>query len=280
MRRGTAALENGDAQAALSEYEMAKRLVPSANAPWYFSAEALMVLGRWREAVEGFEVYLAKDPTVSDADRVRDRIAKIRAEHFPARVHVSASAEGAVISIDGERRGPPGTFELRPGTHHIEAAAPSYTPSAKDLDLTGDTDTDIPLSLRPIDRVPPPQAPTPILTEPTLWPTVGWLAAGAGAVALGTTVVIDTAVLGPKFHDFSHAADQARVGNPTDVSTARDLSEQVQSIQHAVLVGYVVSGALVIAGLSVALFAPKTTRKVGVNIAPGRGSSGLTSFTF
>ena len=79
MRRGMTALDRGDASAALEEYALAKRLVPAANAPFYYSAEALVRLGRWREAVENLEQYLGKDEKVSDADRVRERIAKLRA---------------------------------------------------------------------------------------------------------------------------------------------------------------------------------------------------------
>ena len=49
MRRGLEALERHDATTALVEYETAKRLVPAANAPYYFAASALESL---TEAVE------------------------------------------------------------------------------------------------------------------------------------------------------------------------------------------------------------------------------------
>src|SRR5688572_17764802 len=79
MRRGLQAYAEGDAEAALAEYETAKRLAPAANAPYFHAGEALAKLGRWREAVESFEAYIAKDPTVSDSAAVKDRIASIRA---------------------------------------------------------------------------------------------------------------------------------------------------------------------------------------------------------
>src|SRR3954470_18417041 len=77
MRRGVAASGRGDAEEALREYEAAKRAAPLANMPYRYAAETLLSIGRYREAVENLEAYLAKRPDVGDAQDVRVLIARV-----------------------------------------------------------------------------------------------------------------------------------------------------------------------------------------------------------
>jgi hypothetical protein len=266
MRRGTASLDRGDAAAALEEYALAKRLVPAANAPWFFSAEALVRLERWREAVESLEQYLAKDPNVSDADRVRERIAKLRAEHFPARLHVVAP-NGAALLVDGISRDPAATLELAPGKHRVELRAPGFEPAFEDVVVLGDTEATSAPSLRP---VPPPSAavpepaqpvreePRPPEREPSMLPTLGWITAGIGAAGLVTTLVIDVTVLGDAQDEYVRATE---VPDPS----ARGLRSDAEALRRGVILGYAVSGLLVVGGATVGLLAPRSR---AVRVAP------------
>ncbi len=159
MHRGVAAFGRGDAEAALAEYESAKKLAPEANAPCLYAAEALIQLQRWGLAIENLETYLQKNPSVSDAEDVRARIAKLRAERLPGRLRVSVDAPSATISIDGKPSGGPATFELSPGKHTVEAQAPNRRPQTSEIVVVGDVEVPLTFDLvagDPIDTTPKP----------------------------------------------------------------------------------------------------------------------------
>jgi tetratricopeptide (TPR) repeat protein len=205
MRRGVAAFGRGDANAALAEYEQAKKLAPNANAPYRYAAEALGALGRWPEAVTNLETYIAKNPSVSDAGEVRERIAKIKAEHYPARVRITANEADAVLKIDGETKGPVAAapIELPPGKHRIEVTAPNKVAPAQDVVLVGDQDSSIAFALADEPPVKPTFEPPPIVVPPPPgpWKTIGWIGVGVGAATIVTMVIVAAAVLGPKIDD-------------------------------------------------------------------------------
>jgi tetratricopeptide (TPR) repeat protein len=277
MRRGTAAMEAGDASRALSEFLLAKQLAPAANAPLFFAGEALEQLWRWREAVESFESYLAKDPRVSDADAVRARVAKIRAEHYPAHLHVVVDAPGAEVSVDHGPTAPPGTLELTPGRHRIEARAAGFEPSGTDVDAVGDTSASVTLVLSktppPAPVVPPLVTPPPASPAGVSWRTVGWIGAGVGAAGFLTTWILDAAVLGPKQKDYNDAASAG------DVRRATTALRDANALRTGLLVGYVASGAVAATGAAVGLFAPDRRASIGAVAVPGSVAvSGSYSF--
>jgi hypothetical protein len=275
MRRGQTAVDAGDPSRALDEYELAKRLVPAANAPWFFAGQALEQLWRWREAVASFEGYLAKDPSVSDAGEVRARIQRIRAEHFPARAIVVVDAPGAEVSVDHGPAAPTGALELTPGRHNIEARAPGFERAGVDLDLVGDTTSTVTLVLSPTppaSSVTPsrvPTSPSSVASPGVPWRTVGWAAAGVGLAGFLSTFIVDALVLGPKLDDYRQAAtlQDAKAG-----AEARDSAEPLRT---ALLVGYVVSGAVTAAGVTVGLLAP--ARRVGIAPMAGPRAAGVSA---
>jgi tetratricopeptide (TPR) repeat protein len=252
MRRGVAAFGRGDAEQAIIEYESAKRLAPAANAPYRYAAEALASLGRWPEAVTNLEGYLAKNPAVSDASEVRERIAKIRAEHFAAHARIVADAPDAVMTVDGEAKGPPAVIDLAPGKHRIEVTAPGRIAAAQDVTLIGDREATFVFALTTDPG--PPQVPVVPPTERPRdagpWQTIGWASAGVGVATLVTTFIVDAAVLGPKLSDYRDAADRGDVG-------ARALHDDASSLRSGVVVGYVVGIVLTLAGTGLVLLAPK-----------------------
>lgn len=252
MRRGVAAFGRGEAEKALEEYETAKRLVPQANAPYLYAAEALVALARYPEAVANLERYLAKNPSVSDAEDVRGRIAKIKAEHYPGHVKIVVNVQDATMFVDGESRGVLASVDMQPGRHRIEARAPSYETAAQEIDVVGDRESTLVFTLREERKVEqPPPPPPPPAPEPTPWRTVGWATAGVGAATIVTAFIVDVAVLGPKIDDYRAAADR---GDPS----ARGLRDDATTLKSISLAGYVVGGVLTAGGLGVALFAPRT----------------------
>jgi hypothetical protein len=249
MKRGIDAAERGEPEAALVEFDAAKRLAPQANAPYFHAAEALVKLGRFREAVDNLEVYLAKDPSVSDATQTRERIARLRAEHFPGKVRVLVDAAEAEVKIDDEDRGAPNVFELTPGRHRIDVVAPQRSAATSVVTVRGGEEIDARFTLVPIatarrptvDRVPSP-----------VWRTVGWATAGVGAATLAGSVVVDTVVLDGKLADYEAAADRG------DASAAAEARDSASGLRTGVVVGYVAAGVLLLGGTALILFGPST----------------------
>jgi tetratricopeptide (TPR) repeat protein len=256
MRRGVAAFGRGDAEEALREYEAAKLAAPLANAPYRYAAEALVALGRYREAVENLEAYLAKKSDVSDASDVALEIARIRAERFPARARIASNVAGAEVVVDGESRGVVSTLETTPGKHVVELRASGHEPASRVVTLVSDQETSLSFALPVIGASN--GEPPPVVERPGAWPTVGWVIAGVGAATLVTSAVIDAGVLGPKVSDYRSAADR---GDPA----ARSLRDDARTLQTVTLVGYVASGVLIAGGIALVILAPRGSR---VTVAP------------
>jgi tetratricopeptide (TPR) repeat protein len=256
MRRGVAAFGRGDAEEALREYETAKQAAPLANAPYRYAAEALVALRRYRDAVDNLEGYLAKKPDVSDAEEVRLEIARIRAEHFPARARIESNVVGAEVLVDGDSRGAISTLEVAPGKHIIDLRASGHEQASRVVTLVGDQETTLTFVLSPIHTPDPPEEPSGMP-----WRTVGWGIAGVGAATLVTSIVVDLAVLGPKVTAYRDAADR---GDPA----ARGLRDDARSLQTLTLAGYVASGVLLVGGITLVLVAPGG-RRVTVSASAG-----------
>lgn len=258
MQRGINLYGRGDAQGALAEYERAKALVPDANLPYRYAAEALLALGRTAEAIANLEGYLKQNPNVSDAEAVRSKIAALREKLAPGHVRVRASAAGAKVRVDG---GPPqnlpADLELSPGPHTLSAEHPAFRPSERMVMVVGGKSIDVLVTLEAAPAPPPPAR------DPSPWPTVGVVAAAAGGAVIGTAVVLDLSVLRARFDDVEHAAarsDPGLVAYQDDARTTRT----------AVQITYVVGIGLVAAGLGLFFFAPKTTARAAQLFGPVR----------
>lgn len=132
VKRGREEAAKGDWEAALAHFRAAQSLVPEANLPYRYAAEALENLSRWSEAVEAYEAYLRTKPGVSDTVPVQARVAYLRSRYIlstlriecPAtdyRVYVDSSAVATIVA-------PMRESTVNPGEHTVELVAEGYPP--------------------------------------------------------------------------------------------------------------------------------------------------------
>jgi tetratricopeptide (TPR) repeat protein len=168
VRRGLQAFARGDAAAALAEYEHAEQLVPDANLPYRYAAEALAALERWDEAIASLERYLAIRPDVSDADAVRARIIELRERSARAKKEGTPRAPSPTATTDGS----------------TPAASPAPAPAATRA-----------------NEAPPARA-------DGVRRTWSYVALGTGGAVIAATALLDAVALGGTVHAFHQAVDR------------------------------------------------------------------------
>jgi tetratricopeptide (TPR) repeat protein len=245
MERGVALFGRGEAEAALREYALAKTHAPLANVPYLYAAEALIALGRYREAVTELEGYIAKNPKVSDRADVEARIKTLRREHFPGRVRFewTKPVVGEVsVTIDNVPVVPPQVLELAAGTHRLHITGAGVEPEDRTISVVGEEERAELLVAKARARSSP---------AATLWPTVGWAGIGTGAVVFATGFVLDLTLLKTR----ADAADAAWKSG-VNVEAAR---QSANAARAGVLITYGVGIVLAAAGTLVLLFAPSAS---------------------
>jgi tetratricopeptide (TPR) repeat protein len=130
MERGLEAKQKGDLEEALLQYRRAAALVPEANLPHRYAGDALVELGRFREAIESYETYLRIKPGVQDGPALRQRIDELRARHLEGTLDIECTPEGAQVLIDGDPTPvgvtPVRALRLPPGLHKIGVRADGH----------------------------------------------------------------------------------------------------------------------------------------------------------
>ena len=253
VRHGLAAHARGDHLTALADYERASTLVPDANLPWLYRAETLRALGRLDEALSAYERYLAMDPTVSDADAVRAKVAEVRAqrrgrvviETQPAGAHVRDRELGTALGTT------PLTTTLARGPHRLEIRMPGYEPQQLDLAVeAGDSQRH---ALTLVAIAPAARPVRPCFARRV----VGASTAGAGVVGLALGLVADLALAGTAKSDF----EAARARGANDEAAAAN--DRYQTAGVGAGLGYLLGGTLLVAGATVALWPCPRPKAVG-----------------
>lgn len=248
MRRGLDALAREELALALEAFERASKLAPSANAPLFYAAETLVRLGRFRDAVTSYEAYLAVDPSVSDAEAVRQKISSLRADHFPARLRVRANVPDALLDVDGTRQ--QGLeVELDPGPHALVVRTRAGEVSTRFVRLRGDEDFEEAFVF--VDRARPASRPAMPLSNSEPLRTTGWVVGGVGAAGLFASFLVDALVLGPTISDYRAASARGEV-------SARSLREAADHERTGVIIGYSAAGLLVVGGALLVLLGPRS----------------------
>lgn len=268
MKRGLAAFARRDAEEALTEFRHAQNLVPDANMPYRYAAEALVELDRFEEAIAEYEIYLRIKPDVSDANDVRTRIATIRAK-LDGYVNLTSSPAGADVFVDNgtQRVGvtPIVGLRLRRGPHRIVVRLRSreviLTPviaGGTTSSLAADFATNEPAPPPAVAIAPEPPAPAP---KPESRPLLGWILLGSGLGVVVGSVAVDVFALRPAYEDFDR---KRKAGDPTAI----DDKDSVTTMQDALAVTYGVGALAALVGGGILLFAPRSRVAVSPQIGP------------
>lgn len=245
VRRGLAAHARGEHEAALADYEQAAALVPDANLPWLYRAEALRALGRADAAVAAYERYLAMDAMVVDAAAVRSRIEELRAKRRGTAI-VRTTPNGANVRDEdlGTMLGQtPLTVLLAQGRHRLAIVRAGFVTQHLELDVVAAETQHHALVLVAVQ---PTRAHS---ASPCRGRRVGGVVlGGVGLAGLAIGAFLDAAVAGAARSDFQVARDS---GDNAAAATAND---RYQSAGLGAGTAYVLGSALTVAGGAVALW--------------------------
>jgi tetratricopeptide repeat protein/PEGA domain-containing protein len=151
---GAEAIDRGDFAAALDSFSRALELFPSPNLRYNLGV-ALDGLGRWSEAAEEFEEFLAAAPNAPAA--ARDfAAAKLRErDPFIGRLAIDVSPPGADVAVDGKRFVAPRARPLpvMPGVFVVTARMAGYEPLTRQVKVVAGERVRVELSLRPSPTV-------------------------------------------------------------------------------------------------------------------------------
>jgi hypothetical protein len=272
MQTGITLFGRGDAEGALREYERAKKLVPKANLPYRYAAEALVALGRPREAIDHFRGYLDKNPNVSDAEAVRRRIAELEEKLTRGVLSLRATVSGTHARVDDQDPTLlPHDFSLAVGEHKVVVEHEGYLRLEQRIEVLAGKREELLVSLVAEPKAarrpePPPEKRRE--TPTTVWPTVGAVGLALGATTLVVGAIVDATALGAKYDAVDAAAS---VGDPRLVG----LQDETRGMRTGVQVTYVAGLVTLVAGAAVLLFAPRH-----VDTMPRTAAHGPLGFRF
>jgi tetratricopeptide (TPR) repeat protein len=196
---GAEALDRGELAAALERFEQAYRAFPSPKL-LYNLGLALGELGRYPEAIDAFERFLAQASDAPQATRewAQRRIGEL--EPRCARLSMVARDPEVNISLDGRALDVHQRTSIRvlPGAHEISASRAGFAPSVTHVELSAGENRELTVELAPLPaptatsaNAPPAlqtakarPARTPLVKRWWLWTVVGGVVAG-GAIAAG-----------------------------------------------------------------------------------------------
>ncbi len=248
MQRGIALFGKGDAEGAIREYERAMRLVPTANVPYRYAAEAKASLGRLREAIADLEAYLAKNPGVSDAAAVRARIAELEARATRGELALSATVDGAAARVDDAPPvALPADLTLAAGDHAVVVEKDGYLTVRQVVTVVSGKRDRLVVALSPTPAPPPTPARRPSAAPPANpWPTVGLVGVAVGGAALATGGILDVTALGARFDAVDRAAS---AGDPR----LPEIQDEARALRTAVQITYGAGLAIALAGAALYL---------------------------
>jgi tetratricopeptide (TPR) repeat protein len=268
MQRGIALFGRGDAEGALREYESAKVLVPAANIPYLYAAEAQTKLGHTALAIENLEVYLAKNPQVSDGGAIRARIKALRAE-LPGSLRVNVAPAGTAFEtlVDRSIRLESGrSLALKPGVHAVTVLADGFERYEQDVTIEASNVHEIVVSLTPHRRVSAPPLivhENPARSEPASgWLWTGGTLLGAGAIGLAGSILVDATALQKSFRRLEDASNRG------DAQLASFQSD-TRSLRTGLQITYIASAVIALGGLAVILLRPSSPHTKTAWQSPG-----------
>ncbi|HVZ75584.1 MAG TPA: hypothetical protein VHJ20_24595 [Polyangia bacterium] len=203
FEKGLAASHDDRFADALAAFERAYALAPD-HRVLYNVAQVRVVLGRFAEAADAYEAYLAAAGPDVGEDRRREVSAALAAAlAHVATLDVRVSEEGADVRVDGRLVGTAplaAPVRVTEGRHTVEALAPNRPAQVREVEVVGGAATTIAF------EIPPPleleiKAPAPRFQTPNLvtahapppahrWRPLGYGLAGAGLVTTAVGAVL------------------------------------------------------------------------------------------
>jgi formylglycine-generating enzyme required for sulfatase activity len=180
-QEGAQLYEKGDFQAALEKFKQAHKQFASPKL--YFNmGQALRGMSRFREALEAFERAETKDASPEYHEQLATQIAELTAK--VGRVTVGCNRHGAVVIIDGERRGAIPLERpaiILPGAHQLTLAWEGETKSVEFTAAAGQVQSLV-LTFdekKPMEAAPKPPARAEVVVIPKIQQVILQVPAGS-----------------------------------------------------------------------------------------------------
>jgi tetratricopeptide (TPR) repeat protein len=189
-RRGMQHFEQRAFRAAIREFELAAKAVPSADL-WYNIARAHEELSEYEPAIKYYRRYLRDKVDPPDRKDVEEHIAQLQ-ERLKARreaeqkpdtgtLRIEAKPEGAAIRVDGDRVGRAPLripLNLSPGKHQLVVSREGYAPFRAAVRVEPGVTTGAYADLQPATRY-------RSVRGDRIW---SWVVGGLAVGALGTSL--------------------------------------------------------------------------------------------
>jgi tetratricopeptide (TPR) repeat protein len=214
FERGSRLYQQARYAEAAAAFEEAYRAVPN-GVVLYNLGQCYEKLGELEKALSSYREYLRLVPQAEDREAVQTIIAslegRLEAVKRP-KVTLSSEPSGALVSLDGQERGPtPWSEPVEVGTHQLSLALKGYQPLRRELEVRAGEPVQLHLVLTSIPEVTPAPTPAAVAQPSPRGRTWTWVAAGAagaaaaGAVSLGLLARADSRELLARPHERAEA---------------------------------------------------------------------------
>lgn len=232
FERGTALYQEARYAEAAAAFQAAYEAVPN-GVVLYNVGQCYEGLGDLPRAIDAYRDYLRKVPGAEDRATVEALVAGLEARweaQRRPRVSVTSAPPGALLSVDGEARGPtPWAGPLEVGAHQLELAREGSLPLQRSIEVRAGEPLTLELALTPaaVSAHPPGQR---------LWT---WVALGAAGAAAATGVTMGL---------LARNDSRTLLGSTHEQAEATALRQSALGKARAANVLYGVAGAAVLAG--------------------------------
>jgi hypothetical protein len=295
---GLALLQKGDARAALQKFDEAFRLVASPKI-LFNRGKAHRALGQDVEALADYERFLDEAPYAPKESRAEAERTVAALRPKLSYLEIQTDDVGSTIAVDGREIGTaplarpvvvlPGTHEIRMAKSGMNDDTRSVSPIAGQklrvvVKLTPVVASAPPPPVAPPVRVPPPDVvpvtppskqtdgdgvppppPPPPAREQSWQITAAWVAAGAGALFLGTGITAQL-LSSSKYDEFNNTRTTANPSGQCNKALAQSGGGPCQGIIDAAdlrksisIAGYAAAGVSLVGALVLYLTAPSSS---------------------
>jgi len=244
FERGSRLYQQARYAEAAAAFEEAYRAVPN-GVVLYNLGQCYEKLGELEKALSSYQEYLRLVPQAEDREAVQTIIAglegRLEAVKRP-KVTLSSEPSGALVSLDGQERGPtPWSEPVEVGTHQLSLELKGYQSLRRELEVRAGEPVQLHLVLTPIPEVTPAPAATAAAQPSPRGRTWTWVAAGAAGAAAAGAVSLGL---------LARADSQELLARPHERAEAQALHDSARGKSRAANVLYGVAGVAAAAGVT------------------------------